>query len=134
SLAARKRAANRSSPRATGSRPPPKTGGDMDALPGKVIQWTFTDGPMTGSFEHTFREDGTLVWLILDGPMKGGTREEKKYTAFRVSADVYAVSYLAASGHTLTTIFNTKSKRLFGFASNDKEWFALNGTVDRVSS
>ena len=101
-------------------------------LPGKIIRWTFTDGPMATSFEHEFRDDGTLVWRILDGPMKGGSGEEKKYEAFRVSEDVYAVSYLAASGHTLTVVLNMNDKRMFGFGSNDKEWFALNGTVDSV--
>ena len=103
-----------------------------DSLPGKVIRWTCLDGPMAASFEHTFRDDGTLVWRILDGPMKGGSGEEKKYAASRVSEDVYAISYLAASGHTLTVVMNMKDKRMFGFASNDKEWFALHGTVDGV--
>src|SRR5438067_890135 len=74
----------------------------------------------------------TLVWRILDGPMKGGSGEEKKYAASRVSEDVYAISYLAASGHTLTVVMNMNDKRMFGFASNDKEWFALHGTVDGV--
>jgi phenolic acid decarboxylase len=103
-----------------------------DSLPGKVIRWTCTDGPMPGSFEHTFSDDGTVVWRILDGPMKGGSAKEKKYTAFRVSSDVYSISYLAASGHTLTVILNMKDKQMFGYASNDKEWIALRGTVDSV--
>ena len=101
-------------------------------LPGNVIRWTFTDGPLPTSFEHEFRDDGTLVWRILDGPMKDGTGEEKEYAAARVSDGVYVVSYLAASGHTLTVVMNLKDKRAYGFASNDKQWFALHGTVDGV--
>ena len=104
----------------------------MTGLPGNIIRWTFTDGPMAASFEHTFRDDGTLVWRILDGPMEGGTGEEREYAAFRVSDDVYAISYLAKSGHTLTVVMNMNDKRMFGFASNDKQWFALHGTVDSV--
>jgi len=65
--------------------------------------------------------------------MKGGSGEEKRYSAFRVSDDVYAISYLGASGHTLTVILNVRDQRMVGFASNDKEWFALNGRVDSVS-
>lgn len=104
----------------------------QSSLPGKVIQWTFTDGPAAGSYEHTFGDDGTVVWRALDGPFKGGSAQEKQYAAFRISDDVYAISYLAASGHTLTVVFNLKDKRMVGFASNDKEWLALNGTVDSV--
>jgi len=101
-------------------------------LPGKVIRWTFPDGPMPASFEHTFRDDGTLVWRILDGPMQGGSGEEKNYAAARMSDDVYVVSYLAASGHTLTVVMNVKDMQVSGFASNDKTWFALHGTLDGV--
>lgn len=101
-------------------------------LPGKTIRWTFTDGPMPAAFEHTFRDDGTLTWRILDGPMQGGSGDEKQYAAVRVSDDVYAVSYLAASGHTLTVVMNLTTKQVDGFASGDKQWFALHGTLDGV--
>jgi phenolic acid decarboxylase len=104
----------------------------MRELPGNVIRWTFRDGPLPAAFEHEFRDDGTLVWRILDGPMQGGSGEEKRYGAARVSDDVYVVSYLAASGHTLTVVLNVKEKRAHAFASNDKEWMALQGTLDGV--
>ncbi len=103
-----------------------------DPVRGKTIRWTFTDGPIPASFEHTFRQDGSLVWRVLDGPMKGGSGEEKKYSAARVADDVYAISYLAASGHTLTVILNLRDKRMYGYGSNDKQWFALHGTVDGI--
>lgn len=64
--------------------------------------------------------------------MKGGSGDEKKYAAERIGDDVYAVSYLAASGHTLTVVMNLKDKRAVGFGSNDKEWFAVHGTIDGV--
>ena len=101
-------------------------------LPGRVIRWTVTDGPGAGSYEHTFGDDGTVTWRMLDGPFAGSSRQEKQYSAARVSDDVYAISYLAASGHTLTVVLNMKDKRMFGFASNDKEWFVAHGTVDDV--
>jgi phenolic acid decarboxylase len=103
-----------------------------DPLRGKTIRWTFTDGAMPASYEHTFRKDGSLVWSVLDGPMKGGSGEEKKYSAARVTEDVYVVSYLSASGYTLTVILNLREKRMYGYASNEKQWFALHGTVDGV--
>lgn len=101
-------------------------------LSGKTVRWTFVDGPMPTAFEHVFRQDGSLVWRVLDGDMKGASGEEKEYSSARVAEDVYAVSYLAASGHTLTVIMNVKSKQMYGFASNDKQWFALHGTVDSI--
>jgi|ERR1041384_927783 len=105
----------------------------MSELPGNVIRWTFPDGVFPAAFEHEFRDDGTLTWRILDGPMQGGAGEEKRYSAARIADDVYAVSYLAASGHTLTVVINVKEKRVFGFASNEKEWHALQGTLDGIA-
>jgi hypothetical protein len=105
----------------------------VDSLLGKTIRWTFVDGPMPNvSFEHTFNEDGSLLWRILDGPMKGGSAKEKQYAAVKVAKEVYAVSYLAASGHTLTVVLNFETKHMCGFASNDKEWYPLNGTFEPV--
>src|SRR4051794_34886321 len=102
-------------------------------LPGKTIRWTFIDGPMPASFEHTFNDDGTVVWRVLDGPMQGASRQESRYGAEQISDDVYAVSYLGASGHTLTVVMNVKDKRMFGYGSSDKEWFAVHGTIDSIS-
>jgi hypothetical protein len=102
-------------------------------MQGKTLRWIFHDGPMAGiPIEHTFNEDGSVVWRVLDGPMKGSARE-KEYAAVRISEDVQAISYLAASGHTLTVVLNFKDKRMYGFGSNDKTWVPMTGTFEVVN-
>lgn len=64
--------------------------------------------------------------------MSGGSTPEKEYGAVKIAENVLAVSYLAASGHTLTVVLNIESKRIAGFASNDKQWMAMTGTFEFV--
>ncbi len=105
----------------------------MNSLRGKTVRWTFTDGPMTGTpIEHTFNDDGTVVWRILDGPGKGASAQEKQYAAVQVSEDVHAVSYLGKSGHTLTVVLNLATGRMFGFASSNTDWHSMTGTFEIV--
>ncbi len=104
-----------------------------DEIRGKTLRWTFADGPMAGvPFEHNFNEDGSVVWRVLGGPMKGSSAQEKDYAAVKISEDVSAISYLSASGHTLTVVLNFKNKHMNGFASNDKTWFSMTGTFETV--
>jgi hypothetical protein len=103
----------------------------VEPIRGKKVRWTFTDGPMAGiPIEHTFNEDGTVVWRIIGGSMKGASAQEKEYAAVKITDNVYAVSYLAASGHTLTVVLNFETKRMNGFASDDKQWQAMSGTFE----
>lgn len=103
----------------------------VDSIRGKTLRWTFTDGLMAGiPFEHTFHEDGTVLWRALGGSMKGRSAQEKEYAAVKIADNVYAVSYLAKSGYTLTVVLNFKSKRMNGFASNDKQWYPMTGTFE----
>ena len=102
-----------------------------EPIRGKIVRWTFTDGPMAGiPIEHTFNEDGTVVWRIIGGSMKGASAKEKEYAAVKITDNVYAVSYLAASGHTLTVVLNFETNRMNGFGSNDKQWQAMSGTFE----
>lgn len=104
-----------------------------DWIRGKALRWTFADGPMAGiPFEHTFNEDGSVVWRALGGTMKGSSAQEKEYAAVKIGEDVYAISYRSASGHTLTVVLNFKNKHMNGFASNDKTWFSMTGTFETV--
>ena len=105
----------------------------MDSLRGKTLRWTFTDGSVAGTlFEHTFHDDGSVVWRILEGQGKGASKQEKRYAAMPVSEEVHTVSYLAESGHTLTVVLNLATGRMVGFASNNTEWYALTGTFEVV--
>ena len=105
--------------------------GQDDRICGKTIRWNFSEGPMQGkSFEHRFREDGTVVWRELGGaaPAQGDQDAGVPYTAQRLSENVGLASYLAGSGYTLTLGLNFDTGELAGVASNDKHWYPLRGT------
>ena len=105
----------------------------VDPLRGKVVAWTLDSGPTRGvSYEHKFNNDGTVEWRVLDGPAKGHSAREKAYSATKVTDEVIALSYLAASGHTLTIVLNVATLRLYGFASGKEEWQALSGSFKIV--
>jgi phenolic acid decarboxylase len=103
----------------------------MDSLTGKTIRWRFVDDPTAGTtYEHSFNADGTVTWRIVDGQYKGATAKEKSYGAVRINDRTWAISYLGASGHTLTVVLNLDNGRMVGFASNEKSWYSLNGTFE----
>jgi len=105
----------------------------MESLRGKTLRWTFTDGPVVGThFEHTFHDDGSAVWRVLEGQGKGASAEVKRYATMAVAEDVHTVSYLASSGHTLTVVLNLATGRMVGFASNNTDWHPLTGTFEVV--
>ena len=102
----------------------------MDSLRGATIRWMFVEPPVAGmTFEHTFRDDGTLVWRVIDGPGKGASGEEKRYATMKIADGIHAVSYLAASGHTLSVVVDFNTGRVVGFGSDNKEWHPLTGTL-----
>lgn len=106
------------------------------AIRGKTMLWKFTDGPQKGSvYEHVFNDDGSVVFKdagkAKDAEGSKPTRE-KEYGAVKVSDDVYLVSYLGASGYTLTVALNFKDQSMNGFASGAKEWYPLHGTFEVV--
>ena len=101
---------------------------------GKTLRLTWTDGPTKGeTHEHVFHPDGSVEYARLEGGQATGSyTKEKRYSAVRISDDVSLVSYLAASGFTLTVALNFADGTLAGFASNDKQWFACNGRFEVV--
>lgn len=116
-----------------------------DPVRGKTIRWTYDDGPMARkTFEHTFGMDGTVVWREAEArkdrrtpsanghpKTEGGPTEPKaKYETARVNDDVYAVSYLSASGFTLTSVLDFAAGTLVSFASNEKELVLQRGTLE----
>jgi hypothetical protein len=109
------------------------------AVRGKTIQLKWTEGPTKGStHEHVFHQDGTVEWH--DPKSRGSSAKEKpEYAAVRVADDVYAVSYLAGSGYTLTVVLNFRDHTMAGFASSAKDWHPVRGNFEvmhpsRVSS
>lgn len=107
------------------------------ALYGRVFNWTFNDGPTAGkTYEHTFAPDGTVKFkeagTAASGGQSGAPMPGSKYAAFEIAPNTYLVSYLSSHGYTLTVAMNLDSKQLHGFASNDKEWYPVAGTVEVV--
>jgi len=123
---------------------------ESDPVRGKTIRWTYEDGPMAGkSFEHTFGADGTVSWREAGGPEKNttqatnGQQKEKtgkprtepkaKYQVAPVNEEVCVVSYLSASGYTLTSTLDFASGTVVSFASNEKELVLQRGMFEETA-
>jgi hypothetical protein len=102
------------------------------SLSGRILRWTFEDGPTAGgTYEHTFAPDGTVAYRKLDGAAEGKPAGGNEYAAFEVSKGVHLVSYRAQeSGYTLTVALNYDTGRLYGFASNSDSWMPVSGTFE----
>ena len=108
-----------------------------DPVRGKTLRFSFSDGPTAGkTYEHRFHEDGTVTWRDMAASPKPGASNEAgnrpKYAAMKVAQNAYAISYLSASGYTLTVVLNFDDHRLVGFASNDKQWFPVRGSFEEA--
>jgi hypothetical protein len=113
------------------------TGKKPHSLAGEIQLWSFDSGPTAGStYEHTFNNDGTVIWrdamqkagMGKDGPKKQTPATE--YASFPVAPGMHLVSYLAKdSGYTLTVLVNTEDRRLHGYASNATEWYPVTGKL-----
>jgi hypothetical protein len=111
-----------------------------DLMAGRVFRWTFSDGPTANkTYEHVFNADGTVAFTEVGGDNAANAANAAaqtgpgiKYASFQIGPNTYLVSYLSTHGYTLTVAMNLDSKQLHGFASNDKEWYPLKGTVEVV--
>ena len=106
-------------------------------LAGRTFRWTFNDGPTAGkTYEHVFNPDGTVVFKEANGAPQPAAAGEQgpgtKYASFEIGPNTHLVSYLSNHGYTLTVAMNLDNKELHGFASNDKEWHPVKGTVEVV--
>lgn len=106
-----------------------------DSLRGRTLRWTFQDGRMAGkTFEHTFSKDGGVTFRELDGKSDGQPGRAEKVEVAALGDGVTAVSYLAPSGTTLTTVLDDRSGRLVAFASNEKDLSVQHGTFERAGA
>ena len=116
-----------------------------DPIRGKTIEWTYEDGPMAGkTFEHPCARAGTVTWREKSAegknpkpPTNGeqktpkpGAEAKAKYEVASINDDVCAVSYLAASGFTLTSVLDFDSGAVVSFASNEKELIPQRGMFE----
>jgi hypothetical protein len=105
-----------------------------DRIAGHDIDFTWTDGPTAGeTHRHHFDNDGSVrYWALTNGAPQGEGTREPRYGAVQVSDDVIVISYLGASGYTLTAVLNFRDGSVAGFASGAKEWFPVKGRFDVV--
>jgi hypothetical protein len=111
---------------------------DVERAPeirGKTIRMTWRSGPTKGeTHEHVFHQDGTVEYHPVGAaPGKKEATEHPEYAAVKVADGIYAFSYLAPSGYTLTGVLNFQNKKIVGFASGSKEWYPVQGTFEVVN-
>ena len=115
-----------------------------DQVRGRTIRFSWTEGPTKGStHEHVFHEDGTVEWRAVsdentqpsaDEADRNRTSPERpRYSSVEVTDELFLVSYLAASGYTLTVVLNFEDASIVGIASNDKNWFPLRGRLQAMN-
>ena len=100
-----------------------------------MLQWKFVDGPTANKiYEHTFHRDGTVVFgeVTPARPHPTTSGEGPKYASFEVAPATHLVSYLSESGFTLTVAVNLETRRVYGVASNDKQWFPITGLLEAI--
>jgi hypothetical protein len=105
-----------------------------EAIRGKTVRLIWTEGPTRGmTHEHVFHQDGTVEWHDAGSAGNGGAAKERPpYAAVQVADGVYAVSYLAPSGYTLTVVLNFRDQSVVGFASSSKDWHPVRGSFEMV--
>lgn len=107
-----------------------------DPVKGKTLRWSYEDGPTAGkTFEHDFGDDGKVRYRMVNGADKSGGNgsmkgERPKYEVASINDDVFAVSYLAPSGYTLTSVLDANTGTIVSFASNEKELVVQHGTFE----
>jgi hypothetical protein len=102
---------------------------------GKTVRFAWKDGPTKGMVhEHVFHRDGTVQWHAADGkpPAQDAKPERPKFLDEEIASGIRLVSYLAASGFTLTVVLNSQNGSINGVASNDKTWMAVHGAFEVV--
>jgi hypothetical protein len=111
-----------------------------DSVRGKVLRFSFDDGPMAKkTFEHRFADDGTVAFhQVGDGKASGEKKKADgnpatKYEVATVRDGVSAVSYLSSAGYTLTAVLDFATKKLVAFSSNEKMLGIQHGTFQEVA-
>jgi hypothetical protein len=113
-----------------------------EAIRGKTLRFVWTGGPTQGAtHDHMFHADGTVEWedttakdkAEAGGGSGSGARERPPYAAMEAAESVYAVSYLAPSGYTLTVVLNFRDRTMVGIASSAKDWHPVRGRFELVN-
>jgi hypothetical protein len=107
---------------------------ETSPIKGRKMRFTWNDGPTQGkTYEHVFHENGTVDFRAAGEHGEAAAGERPSYAAERVADGVYAVSYLAKGGYTLTAVLNFGNRRIVGFASDASHWYPVHGSFEVVA-
>jgi hypothetical protein len=102
---------------------------------GHSLRFKFTEGPVAGkAFDHTFSRNGNVSFREVGGNPDAKPGNADQYFVAPVCQDVYTVSYLSGSGHTLTVVLDFRTLKLVAFASNEKSLTMQQGTFELLGS
>jgi hypothetical protein len=113
-----------------------------EAIRGKTLRLIWLEGPTRGAaHDHVFHADGTVEWhdaksadkAEAGGAAASGAQERPPYAAMEAAEGIYAVSYLAPSGYTLTVVLNFRDRTMVGIASSAKDWHPVRGRFETVN-
>ncbi len=100
---------------------------------GLTITYKWGEGDFEGAkYRIEYKANGTVSWKGLEGWEKGESNIENNYYARKIDDDIYTISMLEESLWTVTLIFNTKTKRIYGCASNEKEIYKPEGILESI--
>ena len=86
------------------------------------------------AFDHTFSRNGGVTFREVGGDPNAKPGAADQYQVASLGQDIHAVSYLAASGYTLTVVLDYKTKKLVAFASNERSVTMQRGTFEPLGS
>jgi hypothetical protein len=104
-------------------------------ITGHSLRFKFIDGPVAGkAFDHTFSRNGHVSFREVGSDPDGKPGVAQQYEVASLGPDVHAVSYLSASGRTLTVVLDYRTLKLVAFASNEKSLTMQQGTFEPLGS
>jgi hypothetical protein len=104
-------------------------------ITGHSLRLKFSDGPMAGkAFDHTFSRNGNIAFREVDGDPNAKAGNAQQYHVASVGQDVHVISYLSATGHTLTVVLDYKSMKLVAFASDATSIIMQQGSFELLGS
>lgn len=86
------------------------------------------------SFDHTFSRNGGVIFREVGSDPNAKPGVADQYQVASLGQEVHAVSYLSASGYTLTVVLDYRTKKLVAFASNEKSLTMQHGTFEQLGS
>lgn len=101
-------------------------------VPYKSVTYTWNEGAFKGAQYKIDLKEKSLRWEGLAGGEKGKSAKENKVAYVKLNQNLTMVTWLESVGYTVTVIVNTKTMRVDGVASNNKEHYVLRGKVDKL--